>query len=235
MRRCRGLGRREPRPLPTPSKARTTLTEYTYTKEAKSRRPVTESHPMVRGAIRVLESLSGGPLPSVAIFRRGVELGVFREGQYNSLRARLSQHCDLDDARVVRSRGSKIGFQGSRTSWWTLAETGLGVQAIRDNASLLVHRRELSESKRRQIRRARRQRARNLILTDDLLATAPVELRLVAGRTVREALLSSLAADAVEWLLNSLPLTPAFRARLLAAGSAERRSEIINSEERRRA
>ena len=216
-------------------KARTTLTEYTYTKEAKPRRPVTENHPMVRGAVRVLESLGGGPLPSVAIFRRGVELGVFHEGQYNSLRARLSQHCDIDGARVVRSRGSKIGMQGSRTSWWTLSETGLGVQAIRDHAGLLVHRRELSVSKRRQIQRARRERARNLLLTDDLLdsMSAPPEIRFIAGRTVREALLSPIDPDAIAWLLTKLPLEPSFRDRLLEAGCSERRSEIINSEERR--
>jgi len=223
----------------TTTKVRTTDmadTEYIYTKEAKPRRPVTANHPMVRGAIRVLEGLGGGPLPSVAIFRRGVELGVFADHQYNSLRARLSQHCDLDGARVVRARGSKIGMQGSRTSWWTLSETGLGVQAVRESNGLLVHRTELSASKRRKIRRARRERARNLVLTDDLLASGPEELRIVAGRTVREALLTPLDSEAITWLINRLPLVPEFSARLLeAADSLERRSEIINSEERRRA
>lgn len=191
---------------------------------------------MVRGALRVLNSMGGGPVPSVALFRRGVELGVFAPHQYNSMRARLSQHCDLDDAVVVRARGSKVGVRGSRTTAWVLADTGLGIQQVPANGGLNVVRRELSAARRRQLQRDRAARARNLILDDAMLQDAPESAKLVAGRTAREALLSAIDRDAVVWLLNKLPLDPSFRSRLVAvADDIDARTEIIEGEERRQA
>jgi len=208
-------------------------------KESKSRAPVGTCHPMVLGAIEVLEEQGGGPLPSVAIFRRGVEMNVFFANQYNSLRARLSQHCDLEQARVVRSKGSKVGVRGSRTTGWTLAETGLGVQKIPANAGLLVVRRELSPAKLRHLERARADRtvrARNILIDDKLLTGAPEELKMVAGRTVREALLSrAVDEDAINWLLGRLPLAPRFRTLLRAAMGVNGRRAVIQQYERRTA
>jgi len=214
--------------------------EFHRHKESKPRLPIDSDHPMVRGAITVLEEQGGGPLPSVAIFRRGVELGVFAPYQYNSLRARLSQHCDLDDATVVRALGSKVGVRGSRTTAWVLADTGLGVQQVPANGGLIVGRARISAARRRALTRERAVReagkARNLILDDDTLTGAPESARLVAGRTVREALLSALPLDAVQWILETLPLEAEFKSRLEAvADSLTARTVLIANEERKTA
>ena len=88
-------------------------------KEARSRKPVTADHPVVAAAIRILERHDGGPLTSREIFELAERAGLLDEGQYNSLRARLSQHCGLAEAVVVRAPGSKK-IRGSRTSAWVL-------------------------------------------------------------------------------------------------------------------
>lgn len=210
-------------------------------KESKPRKPVDANHPIVAAAIRVLREQGGGPLASIAIFRRGFELGLFGESQYNTVRARLSQHCDLTGARVVRAKGSKIGVLGSRTTSWVLAETGLGLGVTRtiSDGLLVTMRTEISPAKRRQRARARANaahRARNLILTDEVLRGAPREVKRIAGRTAREALTSSLSVSAVAWLLSHLPLEATFRARLQAvADDAELREVVIDAEERRAA
>jgi hypothetical protein len=211
---------------------------YHRHKETKSRTPINARHPMIEGAARVLEEQGGGPLTSCAVFRRGVEMGVFRAHQYNSLRARLSQHCDLDGAQVVRARGSKIGVRGARTTAWVLADTGLGIQQV--PAGDHVARVNINEARRRKLQRTHAARAaehvhaRNLILDDHALEGAPESARLVAGRTAREALLSDLDPAAVNWLLEHLPIEPELRARLMeAAHSLEERSVVIEAEERR--
>lgn len=210
--------------------------EFHRHKETKSRNPVGSWHNMVRGAFRVLAEQGGGPLPSVAIFRRGVELRLFEPHQYNSLRARLSQHCDLDDAVVVRAFGSKVGVRGSRTTAWVLADSGLGVQKVEMNGGLNVGRVRISDAKRRILQRERAARAaghaRNVVVDDAVLTGAPESTKLIAGRTAREALTTPLDGEAVNWLLTHLPLEESFRARLVAASGAEERSVIIEAEER---
>lgn len=189
-------------------------------KEAKTRSAVDKHHPMVRAAIAVLREYGGGPLASRAIFRRAVELRLVDPHQYNSLRSRLSQHCDLPDATVVRMQGSKIGVHGSRTTGWVLRETGAGVQVMRGpNGSL----------------HAGTPHARNLILDDTFLkrTKAPDSLRVVAGRTARQALLTPLPKRAVQALLRRLPLTDTLRARLLVhADDHEQRAIVIEAAER---
>jgi len=208
-------------------------------KETKSRQPVTCDHPMVAAAILVLEEQTGEgthvAIPSVAIFRRAVELGLVQAHQYNSMRARLSQHCDLANARVLRAKGSKVGVRGSRTTSWVLRESNLGIQPVPMNGGLVI-RRELSPAKRRHLARRRRARrfGRDVILSDDTLTGAPESVRLVAGRTAREALTSALTEEALTWLLGRLPLEPEFRARLEATQSRLGRLRVIVEEERGR-
>lgn len=91
-------------------------------KESKSRAPINETHPMIRAAVAVL-SLTGTKMSSRDIFTIGVDLGLIKTNQYNSLRARLSQHCDQPGAVVVLSSDS-VRKHGSRTSWWVLAQAG---------------------------------------------------------------------------------------------------------------
>lgn len=89
-------------------------------KESRSRKPVTADHPVVAAAIRVLEDRGGGPLTSREIFELAVAEGLLDDGQYNTLRARLSQHCGIRGAEVVRARGSSK-VRGSRRSAWVLS------------------------------------------------------------------------------------------------------------------
>jgi ribosomal protein S9 len=98
-----------------------------WTKEAKSRRPVTAEHRIVAAAIVVLEAGGGGPMTSADILRAAVKRRLLKRAEYNTLRARLSQHCDLVDARIIRATGSKVGVRGARTTAWVLREHG-GVQ-----------------------------------------------------------------------------------------------------------
>ena len=93
-------------------------------KESRSRRPVTADHPVVAAAIEVLEEADGGPLTSREIFELALDAGLLDEGQYNTLRARLSQHSGLPNGekRVVRAPGSKK-IKGSRSTAWCLAGT----------------------------------------------------------------------------------------------------------------
>jgi hypothetical protein len=198
-----------------------------YEKESKSRRPVTEDHEIIRGVIRVLEE-QGGPMTSVAVFRRGFELGLFGESQYNTVRARLSQHCDLAGATVVRAPGSKVGVRGSRTTAWALSDQG-GVCVKRLFDGTLV---ASPVNKRR--RADERAVVRNVVLSDSVLAGAPASVRLVAGRTARQALLSAIDKPAVRWLLDHLPLEGRFRARLQSAFGAAARGAVIAAEEQRR-
>ncbi len=204
------------------------------TKEAKSRRPVTADHEVIAGTIAVLEEAQGGPMTSVAIFRRGVERGLFEPHQYNTVRARLSQHCDLTDARVIRAHGTKIGVRGSRTTAWVLREHG-GIQVRTGRYG--------PEAVMLDMRARVRPREQHVIpglcqvLTDDVLGPrVPAAVRGVAGRTMREALTSDIDADAVRWLLAKLPLEPRLRGRLEAlARDAEGRTAIIEGAERRKA
>jgi len=88
-------------------------------KETKSRSPIYHDHPMVRAARAVLAT-HGGRMSSRDIFLAARRLGLVGANQYNSLRARLSQHCDLPGAVVVRSFGSSRQH-GSPKTWWVLA------------------------------------------------------------------------------------------------------------------
>lgn len=214
---------------------------YHYSKELKSRLPVDADHPVIKAAIRVLKTRGGGPLTSKQIFDEAVCRDLLGDGQYNTLRGRLSQHCDLTDARVLRVTGTKIGVRGSRGRGWVLRETGKGIQqvetprATKTGDPLLVRRR-VSDTKRRVRARQRARQARNLLLTDDVLQGAPESVWGVAGRTVREALLRpELDEEAVRWILTHLPLERRFRDRLLeVVGSFEERVIVIHAEETRK-
>lgn len=89
-------------------------------KETDSRQPVGADHPVVAAAIVVLEEHGGGPLTSREIFELARDAGLLGAGQYNTLRARLSQHCGLRGATVRQAHGTKH-VRGSRTAAWVLS------------------------------------------------------------------------------------------------------------------
>lgn len=207
-----------------------------YAKEAKPRRPVTAGHPAVRAAIKVLTNAGGGPLTSRTIYERARRMnGV--DVNYNSLRSRLAQHCDLPDAVVVRSAGSKLGVRGARGPGWVLRSTGNGIQADEQDGLVICRAvRPQSQASRCaakvRLKKRAQARARDLVLSDEFLADAPTRLRKVAGLTVRDALISDLDRVSVRCLLRRLPIAEDLRERLLAAESAEERTWIIQNEER---
>jgi hypothetical protein len=199
-----------------------------FTKEAKPRRPVTDEHYVIQGAVAVLEEQQA-PMTSVAIFRRGVERGLFKEHEYNTVRARLSQHCDLPDARIVRAAGTKVGVRGSRTTAWVLAEQG-GIQVLSTREGPVVVPVRIARPARRAIPALR------ILLTDKVLVGAPASVRAVRGRTAREALLSNINPAAVRWLVKRLRLERRLGERLVAlARDVDGRSALIEVAERRRA
>jgi len=206
-----------------------------YTKESKPRRPVEAEHAVIAVAMSVLTDDGGGPLTSRAIYERACALG--HVVNYHSVRARLAQHCDLDDAVVVRAAGSKLGVRGARGPGWVLRSTGRGVQCEATETGMLVRKLATPQSPADRARakarlRARKcaraaHRARDLIVTDELIVGGPTALRAVAGYTVRNVILSNLDLGAARWLIERLPLKAALKARLLEADSGSARGLVI--------
>jgi hypothetical protein len=104
-----------------------------YIKENRPRKKVTADHPVVAAAIEVLTEEGGGPLTSREIFELALEAGLLGDSQYNTLRARLSQHSGLPrrERQVVRAPGSKK-IRGSRTTAWKLAGARVGKKMMRE-------------------------------------------------------------------------------------------------------
>jgi len=209
-----------------------------YTKEAKPRRPVNAEHPVVQAALSVLIIDGGGPMTSRKLYERALELG--HTVNYNSLRSRLAQHCDTDDAVVVRSAGSKLGVRGARGPGWVLRSTGRGIQQSETETGLIVRKLATPQSQADRVRakaRLRKRklasapRARDLIVSDELIANGPEALRYVAGYTVRNVLISNLDIEAARWLIERLPLQPSLKASLLAANNSSERATIITEAE----
>jgi hypothetical protein len=205
--------------------------------KSQKRKPVDHRHPCVAAAIHVLKDAGGGPLPAVLIFRRAYDRGLLATTAYNTLRARLSQHQNVESVVVVRTdAGYMLAAEGVPRD---VPEARCAPnrpplpRVLQDDPLAIV-----ATAPRR--RRKQQVRVRDIRVTPEWLLEnkAPDDVlkwtRLRRGDdypTTRDLLTGWLPAGVSRWFVENLPLEPGLRAKLQAAETHGARMRILKGEE----